>query len=81
MPIERFIWTTHAEDRRAQRLLDRSMLERAVRDGHPERQINRDDADWLIIGLLPDGRHFEIVYDHPHGADHATARIVSVWDL
>jgi hypothetical protein len=27
MAIERFIWTTHAEDKRAKRLLDRSTLE------------------------------------------------------
>jgi hypothetical protein len=34
MAIERFIWTTHAEDKRAKRLLDRSELERSIRDGH-----------------------------------------------
>ncbi len=38
-------------------------------------------ADWLIYGLLADGRRFEVVYDHPHGADHAAMRIVSVWDF
>jgi len=77
MPIERFIWTTHAEERRTGRLLDRSALERAVRDGHPERRINRGKADWRVDGLLPDGRHFAVVYDRP---DRSTARIVSVWD-
>jgi hypothetical protein len=81
MPIERFIWTTHAESRRARRLLDRSTLERAIRDGHAERQINRGDADWRIYGLLPDGRHFVVVYDHPNGTDRTTALIVSVWDF
>jgi Domain of unknown function (DUF4258) len=80
MPIERFIWTTHAEDRRARRLLDRYALEQAISNGHPERMINRGKADWLVEGLLPDGRHFGVVYDHPHGADHAAARIVTVWD-
>jgi hypothetical protein len=79
MPIERFIWTTHAEDRRTERLLDRSTLERAVRDAHAERQINRGDADWRIYGLLADGRHFVVVYDHPHEADQGAVRIVSVW--
>jgi hypothetical protein len=38
-------------------------------------------ADWLIYGLLVDGHRFEVVYDHPHGADHAAMRIVSVWDF
>jgi hypothetical protein len=76
-----FIWTIHAEDRRTERLLDRSELERAIRDGHPERQINRGRADWLIDGLLGDGRRFAVVYDHPHGIDHAAVRIVSVWPL
>jgi len=80
LPIERFIWTTHAEKRRTERLLDRSELERAIRDGHGERQINRGEADWRIYGLLADGRHFVIAYDHPHGSDHAAVRIVSVWD-
>jgi len=35
MAIERFIWTTHAEHKRAKRLLDRSTLERAGRSGIP----------------------------------------------
>jgi hypothetical protein len=81
MPIERFIWTTHAESRRARRLLDRSTLEQAVRDGHHERQINRGHADWRIDGLLPDGRHFVVVYDHPHGIDYTAVLVVSVWDF
>jgi len=81
MTIERFIWTTHAEDRRTQRLLDRCELERAIRNGHAGRRLNRSHADWLINGLLTDGRHFEIVYDHPHRGDHTAVRIVSVWDF
>jgi len=80
LPIERFIWTTDAVERRTDRLLARSELERAIRDGHGERQINRGEADWRIYGLLADGRHFVIAYDHPHGSDHAAVRIVSVWD-
>jgi hypothetical protein len=35
MAIERFIWTTHAEDRRIERLFDRSALERAGRSRIP----------------------------------------------
>jgi len=84
MAIERFIWTTHAEKRRTERLLDRAELERAIRDGHANRQrmkIPPTRADWLIDGLLADGRRFVVVYDHPHGADHAAVRIVSVWDF
>jgi hypothetical protein len=80
MPIERFVWTIHAEDKLAKRLLDRSAVERAIRKGHTDRQINPGDAEWLINGLLADGRRFEVVYDHPHGNDHAAVRIVSVWD-
>ena len=81
MPIERFIWTAHAEERRAHRLLDRSELEHAIRNGHADRQINRGSAHWRIYGLLVDGRHFVAGYDHPCGNDHATVRIVSVWDF
>jgi len=81
MPIERFIWSTHAEDKLLRRLLDRSAVERAIRDGHDDRQINRGEADWRTDGLLADGRHFVVVYDHPYGADHAAVRIVSVWDV
>ena len=75
--VERFIWTTHAEERRASRLLDRAALEQAIRHGHSERMINRGKADWRVDGLLADGRHFVVVYDHPN---RVTARIVSVWD-
>jgi hypothetical protein len=81
MAIERFIWTTHAEDKRVRRVLDRSVVERSIRNGHAERQLNRGDADWRIHGLLVDGRRFVAVYDHPHGTDHAAVRIVSVWDF
>jgi hypothetical protein len=81
VPIERYIWTTHAEDKRAKRLLDRLTVELAIRGGHADRQINHGRADWLIRGLMADGRRFEVVYDHPHGSDHAAVRIVSVWDL
>ncbi|MGH2904530.1 MAG: hypothetical protein ACRDK7_13240 [Solirubrobacteraceae bacterium] len=81
MPIERFIWTIHTEDKRIKRLLVRSELERAIRDGHADRQINQGRADWLVDGLLADGRRFEAVYDNPHGRDRAAIRIVSVWDL
>jgi hypothetical protein len=81
MAIERFIWTFHAEDKRARRLLDRSELERVIRDGHTDRQINRGRADWRIYGLLVDGRRFAVVYDHPHGDDQVAVRIVSVWDF
>jgi hypothetical protein len=79
--IERFVWTTHAEDKLAKRLLDRVELERSIRAGHADREINRGDADWRIYGLLIDGRRFVAVYDHPHGSDRAAARIVSVWDF
>lgn len=80
MAVERFIWTHHAEGKRLRRLLDRSELERAIRDGHSDRRINHGDAEWRIDGLLADGRRFVVVYDHPHGADHTAVRIVSVWD-
>jgi hypothetical protein len=80
MPIIRFIWTAHAWDKRTKRLLDGTEIERGIRDGHAERQINRGEADWLVKGMLPDGRRFEAVYDHPHHSDHSAARIVSVWD-
>jgi len=81
MPIKHCIWTSHAESRCRERLLDRSAVERAVRDGHPDRRLNQGQADWLIEGLMADGRRFEVLYDHPHGVDRGTARIISVWDF
>lgn len=80
MAIERFIWTRHAERKRARRLIDRGTVERAIRDGHGNRAINRGQADWLVRGSLPDGRSFEVVYDHPASRDPAAVVIVSVWD-
>ena len=62
------------------RLLDRSALEQAIRAGHSGRAINRGEADWLIEGLLPDGRRFGVVYDHPYRASRTTVCIVTVWD-
>lgn len=80
MPIRHFIWTSHAKDRCTQKLIDRSMVERAIQDHHANRKINRGRADWRLDGLLVDGRRFEVVYDHPSRAGNASARIVSVWD-
>lgn len=81
MTIERFIWTAHAEERRGEHLLDRLAVERAIRSGHAERQINRGSTDWRIHGLMVDGRSFVVIYDHPHHGDHKAVRIVSVWDF
>ena len=81
MSIERFIWTTHAEERRIERGFDRVVVERALCTGHATRQINRGRADWHVKGQEPNGRQFVVVYDHPHGTDREAARIVSVWPL
>jgi hypothetical protein len=81
MPIERFIWTYHAEKRLNERRLPRAEVERTIRDGHAGRRINRGRADWLVQGLLADGRHFVAIYDHAHGADGGAVRIVSLWPL
>jgi hypothetical protein len=81
MPIERFVWTFHAEDRRRERLLDRAEIEHAIRIGHSVARINRGRADWEVHGLCADGRHFVVVYDLPHRGDPQTARIVSLWVL
>lgn len=46
MPIKRFIWTFHAEDRLLERGLTRAQVERAVRELHPLRETNAGDAQW-----------------------------------
>ncbi len=61
-------------------MIDRSTAERAIRSEHTDREINHGRADWLIRGLLADGRRFGVVYDHPYGTDRSAVRIVSVWD-
>lgn len=61
--------------------MDRSTVKQAIANRHGDREINPGDADWLVRGLLTDGRRFEAVYDHPVGRDPATVLIVSVWDL
>jgi hypothetical protein len=81
MPIERFVWTSHAAFQGRARLLAHPDVEQAIRAGHAERRVNRGHADWIVDGLCADGRRFEVVYDHPHRGDPRTARVVSVWDL
>ncbi|HEX7290353.1 MAG TPA: DUF4258 domain-containing protein [Conexibacter sp.] len=81
MPIERFTWTAHARLRLGQRQLDRQEVEQAVREGHDAREVNDGRAQWLVRGTTADGTPFEVIYDHPHGGDVDTARIVSVWRL
>lgn len=81
MRIECFVWTEHAEMRLAERRLDRTDVERAIRECHDERQVNDGRAEWLVSGTTPEGTTFEAIYDHPHGDDDAAVRIVSVWRL
>jgi Domain of unknown function (DUF4258) len=81
MPIERFEWTHHAEVRLGERHLTREGVERAIRDGHDQRQVNAGDADWRVHGVRSDGKTFAVVYDHPAKLDPHTARIVSAWPL
>jgi hypothetical protein len=79
--IERFVWTEHAEGRLRQRRLDASDVEQAIKDRHPEREVNDGRAEWLVSGETADGTAFEAIYDHPHGDDEGMVRIISVWRL
>lgn len=81
MEIERFIWTEHARLRVAQRHLDPTEVEQAIKEGHGEREVNDGRAELLVAGVLAGGTAFEAIYDHPHGGDDAAVRIVSVWKL
>ena len=74
MPIKRFIWTKHAEERLHDRKLTKDLVEQAIREGHPMRQTNKGDADWRLVF----GR-FVVIYDHPDGEDIDAVRIVSLW--
>ena len=67
--------------RLAERGLDATDLEQAIRSGHAGRKVNDGRAEWLISGVLSDGTPFEAIYDHPHGDDEAAVRIVSAWRL
>ena len=74
MPIERFVWTEHAEERLRDRKLTKDLVEHAIREGHPMRETNEGEADWIIDTGL-----FAVVYDHPDWGDLGAVRIVSVW--
>lgn len=79
--VERFTWTEHARMRIADRGLDATEVEQAIRSGHAEREVNDGRAEWLVSGVLSDGTAFEAIYDHPHGNDQTAVRIVSAWRL
>jgi hypothetical protein len=81
MAIERFVWTLHAQLRLQQRRLDRNEVEQAIHKGHDAREVNDGRAQWLVLGTTAAGASFEVIYDHPHGDDIETARVVSVWRL
>jgi hypothetical protein len=74
MTIDRFTWTTHAEERLPQRELTRERVERAVRELHPLRETNEGAAAWRV-----DAGRFVVVYDHPDHNDIDAVRIVSAW--
>lgn len=81
MAIERFIWTDHAEQRLSERGLAHGEVERAIREQHDTREVNRGDADWRLYDTRADGRRFAVIYDHPVRGDESSVRIVSVWTL
>ncbi|HYV15457.1 MAG TPA: DUF4258 domain-containing protein [Conexibacter sp.] len=81
MAIEHYVWTDHAQLRLGQRHLDRLEIEHAISEGHDAREVNDGRAQWLVRGTTADGTTFEAIYDHPHGGDVETVRIVSVWRL
>jgi hypothetical protein len=81
MAIERFVWTEHARMRLAQRRLNATAVEQAISERHADREVNDGRAEWLVSGVTDEGTPFEAIYDHPHGADEAAVRIVSVWEL
>jgi hypothetical protein len=72
MPIERIMWTFHAEERLSERGLTRARVERAVRELHPIREINKGRAAWRV-----DAGRFVVVYDRSTVLN--SVRIVSVW--
>lgn len=79
MGIEHFVWTVHAQLRLQQRHLHHEEIEGAIREGHDAREVNDGRAQWLVRGETAAGAVFEVIYDHPHGDDIETVRIVSVW--
>jgi Domain of unknown function (DUF4258) len=81
MAIEHYVWTAHAQLRLGQRHLDRIEIEHAISESHDSREVNDGRAQWLVRGTMADGTPFEAIYDHPHGDDVDTVRVVSVWRL
>jgi len=79
--IDRFVWSEHATLRLAQRRLERSDVEEAIRASHDERKVNEGEADWLVQGMTPLGVRVEVIYDHPIDNDETAIRIVSAWRL
>ncbi|HEX5989183.1 MAG TPA: DUF4258 domain-containing protein [Solirubrobacterales bacterium] len=79
VPSIRRVFHEHARRRLAQRKLEATEIEQAIRDGHAERNVNDGRAAWIVSGVLSDGTAFEAIYDHPHGDDETAVRIVSAW--
>jgi hypothetical protein len=67
-------WTDHAYVKADLLGAARTDIERAVIEGHQARQANTGAAQWRI-STGP----WLILYDHPDGDDHTTARIVTLW--
>jgi hypothetical protein len=70
----RFIWTAHAEDRLSERGMNRSAVERAIRENHRIRETNDGAADWRV-----DTGRFVAIYDQSDVAGTVTICVVSVW--
>jgi hypothetical protein len=79
--VMRIDWTSHAQERVAQRGLSPGEVEEVIRQQHAVRALNRGEADWRLYGERPDGRRFAVIYDHPVLGDATAARVVSAWVL
>jgi len=67
-------WTAHALEKATLLSISRIDVEQVVIEHHHRRRRNARSADWLLTA----GR-LVIAYDHPHGTDMTTARVITLW--
>ena len=76
--IREIEWTDHALTRRTRRRISAEQVEAAIKTEHAFGEENPGRGDWRLTVVRPDGRRFQVIYDHPVDGDESRACVVTL---
>ena len=71
-------WTSHAEERRAERKVRKAQVDAAIEGEHNFREENLGDGNWRLPLLDRHGRPCAVIYNNPVDGDAEVARVITI---